>query len=82
MDAPYVPISCSVHDELLARATLRRECEIVYAQEGGGTARVRGVIADVYSRGGAEWLELRGGTTLRLDRLRELDGIPVPPPAC
>jgi Rho-binding antiterminator len=78
-DRPYVPISCSVHDELLALATLRRECELTVEAGEGAAERVHGVIADVYSRGGAEYLELRDGRTFRLDRIVALDGRPVPP---
>lgn len=79
MDRPYVPISCAVHDELLALATLRRECELTIAPPDGPAVRVRGVIVDVYSRGGAEYLELSDGGTYRLDRIQALNGRPVPP---
>ena len=78
MDQPYLPISCSVHDELLALATLRRECGLTVAGEDGAEEEIRGIIADVYSRGGAEYLELRGGRTIRLDRIRRLNGQALP----
>lgn len=79
MDQPYVPISCSVHDELLALATLRRECELTIAPAAGTAERVRGIIVDVYSRGGAEYLQLRDGSTYRLDQIQALDGRTVQP---
>lgn len=78
MTRPYHPISCAVHDRLLELATLRRECEIGIVGD-RSPDRVRGVIVDVYSQGGAEYLRLRDGTTLRLDEIRDLDGEPVPP---
>lgn len=78
MNQPYVPISCAVHDELLALATLRRECELTLVRGDGRPERVRGIIADVYSRGGAEYLELRGGGTYRLDQIQALDGKVMP----
>lgn len=75
----YTPISCQVHDRLLALATLGSDCEMEIAAEGGHAERIRGVIEDVYSRDAAEYLRLRGGRTVRLDRLRRIDGHPVPP---
>jgi Rho-binding antiterminator len=78
MDQPYAPISCAVHDELLALATLRRECGLAVAAEDGTEEEIHGIIADVYSRGGAEYLELRGGRTTRLDRIRRLKPVGAP----
>lgn len=80
MDRPYVPISCSVHDQLLALATLGEACELAIGPDPDSAERVHGVIVDVYSREGAEYLELRDGTTFRLDEIRALNGRPVPPP--
>ena len=78
MHQPYVPISCAVHDELLALATLQRECELTIALSEGRTERIRGIIADVYTRDGAEYLQLRDGDTFRLDQIRALNGQPIP----
>lgn len=76
---PYVPISCQEHDRLLALATLGQECEIEFGTEAGDVVTIRGVIEDVYTRDAAEHLRLRGGTTLRLDQLRSIDGRTIPP---
>lgn len=80
MDRPYVPISCSVHDRLLALATLGESCELTIGPDPDSAERVHGVIVDVYSRDGAEYLQLRDGTTFRLDEIQALNGRPVPPP--
>lgn len=80
MDLPYRPIDCGFHDELLALATRRRECEVVYLDEEGRERSTRGIIEDVYSRGGAEYLRLAGAETVRLDRLVRVDGKPRPGP--
>jgi Rho-binding antiterminator len=77
MDQPYVPIACSIHDEFLALASLRRSCELTVALADGGEQTVSGVIADVYTREGAEYLQLRDGPTFRLDRIRALNGKPL-----
>lgn len=76
--APYEPISCSGHDQLLAFATLRKECRLTVSMEDGSPADVRGVIEDVYTRAGAEYLRLRDGSVFRLDRILTLDGRPMP----
>jgi len=78
-DLPYHPIDCGFHDELLALATLRRECEVVFLDEQGQESTRRSRIEDVYSRAGAEYLRLADGTTVRLDRLVRVDGRPLPP---
>jgi len=76
-DRPYYPISCAVHDQLLALATLRKESDLTVAGEDGRSELIRGLIVDVYSRSGAEYLELADGRTYRLDRILALDGDPV-----
>jgi Rho-binding antiterminator len=78
MDQPYIPIDCERHDELLALATLRRPCTLEVDSAEGARARLEGVIEDVYTETGAEYLRLRGGPTVRLDRIRTLDGRPFP----
>lgn len=78
MPSTYHPISCAAHDGLLELATLRRECDLEL-DEGDGIERVRGIIVDVFSREGAEYLRLRSGRSVRLDRLISVDGRPVSP---
>jgi transcriptional antiterminator Rof (Rho-off) len=78
MTEPYRPISCSVHDRLLALATLRRECTLLIAAPGEPPRLIRGLIVDVYSKGGAEHLRLADGVVIRLDHIRALDGEPIP----
>lgn len=78
-DQPYQPISCSAHDQLLALATLRQECRLTISADDGGTTDIHGIIEDVYTRAGAEYLRLRDGTIFRLDRIQALDGRPLPP---
>lgn len=77
MDKPYEPISCEIHDEFLAQASLRRNCELTVALADGREETVSGLIADVYSRDGAEYLQLRDGPTFRLDQIRALNGKPL-----
>ncbi|HEX6938764.1 MAG TPA: hypothetical protein VF158_05085 [Longimicrobiales bacterium] len=77
MAEPYSPIACSLHDELEALATLRRECEIRYRRPGADDDVVaRGRIRDIFARAGAEYLALEGGLEIRLDQITAVDGTP------
>lgn len=76
MPEPYVPISCDVHDQLLALASLRKECEITVLAE-GKSGQIRGTIMDVYSRAGAEYLQMKDGSVFRLDQIEALNGRPI-----
>jgi len=78
MDQPYIPINCERHDELLALATLRRPCTLDVERPDGTFDNLAGVIEDVYADTGVEYLRLRGGPTVRLDRIRALNGRPFP----
>jgi hypothetical protein len=71
-ERPYVPISCSAHDELLARATLQQECELVVREESGAAERVRGIILDVYSRGRPSTFACRADELFALTTFRVL----------
>jgi transcriptional antiterminator Rof (Rho-off) len=76
MDQPYIPIDCARHDELLALATLRRPCTLEVELVDSTPANLAGVIEDVYTEAGAEYMRLRGGPTVRLDRIHSLNGQP------
>ncbi len=77
-EPPYRPIDCGYHDHLLALATLRRACEVVYSDGEGEPRTTEGRIVDVFSRGGAEFLTLDDGTEVRLDRLVRVAGVERP----
>ncbi|MEM8907666.1 MAG: hypothetical protein AAGD05_07450 [Bacteroidota bacterium] len=68
----YVPINCSFHDVLLDRATLAQVCELVFHWE-RQTRTERAIITDVFSREGAEYLQLNNGLEIRLDYLISVD---------
>ncbi|BAY43722.1 hypothetical protein SAMD00079811_13030 [Scytonema sp. HK-05] len=68
MDA-YIPVSCDFHDELEALATLRQECRIVYSNAANELVEVQGLIVDVYAANKADFLKLKDGTEIRLDKI-------------
>ena len=67
---------CSMHDKLLALATRKQPCTLLVQDDGaeGGPRQVEGVIIDVFSRDGAEYLRLQDGALFRLDKLDTVDG--------
>jgi Rho-binding antiterminator len=70
----YQPISCDFHDELESLAVMRRRCEIVYRDISGEPITVEDCIEDVYAKNKEEFLKLKSGLEIRLDRLIEVDG--------
>lgn len=69
----YRSVSCDFYDELEALATLRRPCTLQYHTETGEKTRTEGQIMDLFSVEKAEYLRLRDGTEIRLDRLIAVD---------
>jgi transcriptional antiterminator Rof (Rho-off) len=78
MNPAYIPIDCSRHDELLALATLRTPCVLEVDGPDGDPVTTDGVIEDVFTAAGAEYLRMRDGPTVRLDHIRMLNGKPFP----
>lgn len=72
---PYRIVSCSFRDVVEAAATLRTECSIVIWNEQDAEETLTGVIRDVYTQKGAEYLVMNGGKTIRLDRIASLNGV-------
>jgi len=72
---PYHPISCDFHSELELLAMRGTACEIVYLDEKDQTRTITDQIADLYTRRKEEFLLLRNGLTIRLDRLVSVNGM-------
>jgi Rho-binding antiterminator len=67
----YQPISCDYHDMLEAAAVQKKEVEIEFDAQ-GVRQRERGLIKDVFSADGAEFVRLEAGNgsvKLRLDQI-------------
>lgn len=72
----YQSIGCSYYDQLEAFAVKRTRCTIKYNKD-AGEKTIDGIITDVYSKDGAEYLSLDNGTVIRLDHLISVNGILV-----
>jgi len=77
MPPPYTPIACDTHDRLEAMAIHRQEGAFQWAPFEGGLSTTRSRIRDIQVRNGAEYLLLWNDVEIRLDRLREVDGVPL-----
>ncbi len=73
----YCLVDCGFHDQLEALATLRQICQISYRTVTGEIARVQDQIVDVYAANQADFLKLKDGTEIRLDRLISVNGNPA-----
>lgn len=70
----YQPINCEFHDVLEAAAVRRAPVLVQYHDDEGIATGLRSRIVDVFSSGGAEYLRLASGETIRLDQLVAVDG--------
>jgi Rho-binding antiterminator len=78
MNQPYQPINCSFYDELEILAMRKRKVTVEFRDEDNQDTSAEDVIVDVYSRNKEEFLKLRGGQIIRLDRLIRVDGKSLP----
>ena len=76
-DARYQPVNCEFHDVLESVATRRSLAWIVYTDEWGARQKLRDRITDIYARDGGEYLSLKSGPRIRLDRIVSVDGFEV-----
>jgi Rho-binding antiterminator len=70
----YTPINCDSYDILLANATLKKKCNILYADIDEKTLRTEAIIIDVYTKAKEEFVQLNNGLVLRLDKIISVDG--------
>lgn len=70
--SPYTPISCEFHSRLEALIVFHARCRLRYRTEQGEMVTCEDFLEDVYARDKQEFLRLRGGLVIRLDRLLEV----------
>ncbi|MEO0894911.1 MAG: Rho-binding antiterminator [Bacteroidota bacterium] len=81
-EAVYIPINCNYYDKLEAWATLRQQVEIVLLDDSGKENKASGLIADLFIKDKAEYLKLKSGQEIRLDRIYSVNGEVVPGNSC
>ncbi len=73
-NSPYKPISCSFHDGLESIAVLRKVVKIIFMDEAGNRQEITSQIVDFKNHDGAEFMVLRDGQIIRLDKIISVDG--------
>jgi len=67
-DSSYEPVACALYDDLGLRMMRGTPCRLVVEKDGRTEALVT-TIEDLYTEGDAEYAQLDGGRTIRLDRI-------------
>ena len=70
----YQPVNCLFYDYLEADATLGRVSEIKYVDQNGVVETISGIIKDLHTKKGEEFLQLDDGQVLPLDSILEFNG--------
>ncbi|MEM6317612.1 MAG: hypothetical protein AAF960_08070 [Bacteroidota bacterium] len=74
MDQPYQPINCHFYDELELLAVRKQACTIIYHTPEGQLLDRTDTILDFKIIERAEYLLLKSGEKIRLDRIVSVDG--------
>ncbi len=70
----YKMVSCDFEDQLEAWSTLRQSCKITYRSTESALVEAEGLIVDIYSADKADFLKLKDGTVIRLDKIVSVNG--------
>jgi len=81
IETKYQNLACSLYDQLEAFATKRERCHIRY-MNGNEIQIMSGIIVDLFSKDGAEYLKLNTSEIIRLDHLVDVNGIPMNTKSC
>lgn len=75
MENKYIPVSCSLYDQLELLAMRKTDSEVFYLGEKGNELNHKGKVVDVFSaKDRIEYLVFEDGLKIRLDRLKILNG--------
>jgi Rho-binding antiterminator len=77
MGDKYIPVSCDFHDEMIVLATYKKPVKLFVFNEEGTLDGLTGIIEDVYTRNGEEFL-LINNNPVRLDKIITWNGKPGP----
>lgn len=74
----YQPINCDFYDHLEIAAMRKQTVEIELDATIAGQDSYRGIIEDLRSEGGVEYMFLENGLKVRLDAIQTFNGQPLP----
>jgi Rho-binding antiterminator len=81
IETPYRSLACSSYDQLESLAMRKSKCTITYL-DGSELKKETGIITDLFSRGGAEYITLNTTLVIRLDQLIDVNGISMQSQSC
>ena len=71
----YRPISCDLHSEYELLAMHRTPVTVQYLDEAGAEQHFQGIITDLFTRDGAEYMKLEAGDEVREVRLDRIERV-------
>lgn len=74
MKSNYQPINCHFYDELELLAIRQKACLIIYNNQEEKPLERTDIITDFKIKDGAEYMLLKSGAAIRLDRIISVDG--------
>ncbi|MBR9999057.1 MAG: hypothetical protein KFF73_08805 [Cyclobacteriaceae bacterium] len=78
MKDQYIPVSCDFHDELILLANRKETVKIFVFNDKGTLDSLSGVVEDVYTKNGEEFLRVEKNMPIRLDKIITFNGKPGP----
>lgn len=72
---PYRPISCNFYDELVLLAMRSTDCTIRLLDAEGRPFQIQGIIKDLETRSGEEFMLLQDGRRFRLDQIQQVNDL-------
>lgn len=78
MDTNYKPIDCRYYDHLEAAASKREHVNLQYLSDIREFLTASGIINNIETKNGEEYLTLSTGEEIRLDRVVRLNDITFP----
>jgi Rho-binding antiterminator len=72
---PYRIVSCGFRDVMEAATVLRKSTVLIILNENEIEETIEGLIRDIFTEKGAEYLVMNGGRIIRLDRVMSVDGV-------
>jgi len=81
-EKPYKPIDCHFYDELESSAVKRVNSKILYLDDKNEKKQCEGLIVDFIHINKAEYLVMKDGFKLRLDKIIKLNDKTAPQTTC
>jgi len=72
-DSTYAPVDCDFTDELELSVIRKWKVQVKFLKAEGAEATIVGHLVDIYTSNKEEFLKISEGTTIRLDRVVQIE---------